>query len=245
MKNTISVVDLGKKNVPRCRMALCAQENVPKDAVFALSSPKAKRIFSIAMVVKDDLAIVTKADSVEYNLIPYIIVHGIKEVASGFITNSAAFPHKILKDFRKPSRTEEKLYAEFRDQVVKSTNANASKLVGAIYNAIKEAAEQGQEIEPIFFGGKFPEMSAKPKMIYKMECRGDEDVVVGGEMVFSQILPGSRLTVSDKEIALCGAGGWNGAAYCLDNPHEELASEDKIVINAIVAFFARCYAKRM
>ena len=39
MNNAIYVVDLGKKDEPRCRMAQYVQEDVPQDAAFALLSP--------------------------------------------------------------------------------------------------------------------------------------------------------------------------------------------------------------
>ena len=245
MKNAVYVSNLGTPKKPYCKMGLCAIEKVPEEALFVLTSSKAKQIFLIAEMLNKDFAIVSNPDAVEYGLIPYIIIKGIRDILCGFITGSRALPHKIEKDFRKPSPTDEKRYAEFLHKVIDSYNEKASKITLEIYDAIKEAVKQGEKLESIFFGGKFNEMSGKAKISYKVEWRRGKNVVVGGKIVFAQKLPGSILTISDEEINLSGAGGWNGAVFCLCNPHEEITKEEKKVIDAIVAFFARCYAKQI
>ena len=114
-------------------------------------------------------------------------------------------------------------------------NDHAQKVVAAVCGAIAEAMKKGEGLESVIFFGKFSEMRATPKVIYKVECRGDEDVVIGGEMTFAPKRPRTRLTISENEISLRRANGFNGAVFCLE----------KDIVDALVAFFARCHARRM
>ena len=63
-------------------------------------------------------------------------------------------------------------------------NDHAQKVVAAVCGAIAEAMKKGEGLESVIFFGKFSEMRATPKVIYKVECRGDEIV----DRVFGDIV---------------------------------------------------------
>lgn len=120
----------------------------------------------------------------------------------------------------------------------------APAIVAAIHDAIAEAAKQGERLESVFFGGRFAEMGCKPSMAYMVECRGDENVVVGGELTFKPKATGTVLIVSERAIILYGADGLQAADCPILGPGD-IQEEQRVVSDAVVEFFARCYAKRM
>ena len=235
--NAIYVVGMGTDDEPRCRVGECALADVPEDAALVVSSPSTKEIFELmAKVVRGEWLKRISESQVE---IARPLDEGISYLAAAcdvwrIDKTPLRFKYEIVKavESREPG-------SDFARKRIDAFNKYADKVTSAIHDAIDEAAEKGAELESVFFGEKFPAMRGTPKLIYKVEWRGADDVVVGGEMAFAQNGQGSLLKISERGIELCGDDGYNGASYLLDGDVETL------LIDAIVAFFARCYKKRL
>lgn len=237
MNNAIYVVNIGTEDSPLSRMGVCALADVPKDAVFVVTSPDAEKIISLAIqLAPSKFTKQISAHEVDIGLLAKYVIAYIRAACDVSEVGEASlkFKYEIAKSTKSPYDR-----GEFDKKWADAFNEQACKITSAIHDAIGKAAEDGAELESVFFGGEFAVMSGKPKFIYKVECHADESVVVGGEMSFEQDQPGSVLRVSEKEIRLCGADGCNGSTLVLNTQCEPQ------MVAAIVAFFARCYKKRM
>ena len=237
--DAIYVALLGdERNGPLNRLGVCAIEDVPKDAELVVSSPNADEIFALIVKMKPlfneqasvtELLFAAPVDDAIGCLLAACDVERLDKKPS-------KFKYEIVKSLRSPQKGKQEV---FEHKMINAFNTYAHSVVSAVHAAVEKAVAENTNLESVFFEGLFDEMSGTPQFVYTVECRGSEDVVVGGEMVFEQKSPGSKLVISEKMISLIGAGGYNGASLSLN---EEL---EKNMIDAIVAFFVRCHAKRM
>lgn len=246
MNNAIYVVNLGTDDAPRCRMGVCALADVPKDAVFVVVSPDAENIIRRVKVMEAHRTRSETADSVDCETFLCIVADNIRLTCEGGITASP-YEHEIVKDIAKPTDADYEKSQKFYDAKKKSLNKWARELVLSIHDAIAEAAKQGVELESVFFGGKFAEMREKPKFVYKIECHGDEDAFVGGEMTFTLSKSKSVLRISEQCIDLSNDCVGYGSHLSLTEAEEFYGKEEQLplMIDALAAFFARCHEKRM
>lgn len=246
MSNAIYVANIGTDDAPLCRVGVCALADVPNDAEFVVTSPDAESVFKQA---RFEVAFFQKSEteySVYIEALLCLAADKIRMICEGKITN-VAYEHEIVKDnVVMPTDADFAKCHEASRPWVEAFSTRGTRLALSICKAIAEALNRDEELETVLIDGKFPEMRGVPKFVYKIECRGGEDVIVGGEMTIVRNPTNAVLRISEQSIDFCGVVG--GIEQCDNYPLAEYLPKGvsaRPMVDALVAFFARCYKKRM